>query len=188
MELYSGVDPALTESEQSEGNYFAHVTIGVTESGKILVLTGYLERLSFPEQAKFILREYNAWSPRLVGIETVAYQEALKQQVIYSNAVPLHAIKGIQRKGGRHADSKYRRISRNAALVEEGRVYLREALPDENGEMDELGERRVHWLIEPLYKQAGQYPRAETGDDGLDALDNAIHLTGRRRWFEEIVQ
>ena len=71
------VDPA---TGVSGGDYFAIWVGGIEQnSGNIYTLELTLERIGIVEQVKRIVAAFERWRPMKIGIETVAYQVALKQ-------------------------------------------------------------------------------------------------------------
>jgi hypothetical protein len=194
LTLYQGIDPAISPDRRAD--YFAHVTIGVTAQEDVLVLSAWQDRLDFPSQVQKVVEAYEQWSPRLVGIEINAYQRALKEQVLRERFLPIReidnaraslpavedaSVAGLPREVSHHARQlripgtvKATRIVSRSVLAERGQLWLREALPSEEGRArDEVGGRRVHHTAQALFEQATQYPRS-AHDDLLDALDNAI--------------
>jgi hypothetical protein len=82
------------------------MTVGVTSESrpqdrKVLVLYPYQDKLTFPQQVDRVIQQANAYDPYLVGIEDVAYQDALRRQI---QAVPAGArlrVKPVQHTRGR---------------------------------------------------------------------------------------
>jgi hypothetical protein len=211
LTIYQGVDPAIGTSAYAD--YFAHVTIGVTEDKDILVLWAIKDRIDFPTQIRLITEQYLAWAPKNIGIEITVYQRALKQQLLQDGIVPKEVIRGIRPNAGtitddgqwhgvaytdpmvkrtvkglrKLASSKTLRIISRSLLAEQGQVWLREALPEEAGTaMEELDGRRVHSAFTTFYREATEYPRSEN-DDTLDAFDDALQcVKGFRRTWENI--
>ncbi|HZU33722.1 MAG TPA: hypothetical protein VFB79_21590 [Candidatus Angelobacter sp.] len=113
----TSVDPAISKKEKADD--FASVTVAVDDQGFIYVERAEGVKLSFPEQVKFLLTRYDEERPEAVGVETVAYQKALKER-----------LDEVSRETGRYipvveitADSdKFRRISTLAPLVENGTI------------------------------------------------------------------
>ncbi len=195
LTIYQGVDPAISQDERAD--YFAHVTIGVTAGGRdVVVLWPSQARLDFPSQVRTVIEEYGRWLPARIGIEVTAYQRALQEQVLREQQLPIKAIWGaaapasdegppdaaglppevarLARKLRGNRAAKEQRIVSRSVLAESGRIWLREALPDEEGEPRlELEGRRVHHSCVAFFDQATQYPRS-AHDDLLDAFDNAL--------------
>ncbi len=194
LTLYMGVDPAISLKESAD--FTALVTVGITPDGRVLVLEARQERLDFPSQVDRIIERADFWRPRTIGIEVIAYQAALREQVLVRRPdLPVQGLQGeraVERPLGLggdlarhvHADrgarpSKELRLAARSLLVERGLVHLREALPHENGTaMDELGGRRVHHSAVDFYQQSREYPRS-AHDDLLDAFDGALAVAAR---------
>ena len=85
--------------------------------------------------------------------------------------------------------SKEQRIISRSLLQANGQLWLREALPEEDGEaVRELGGRRVYRPFLDFYQQATEYPRS-AHDDLLDALDNALQCAEKHgtAWGEAFI-
>lgn len=203
LTIYQGVDPAIGTTKFAD--WFAHVTIGVTPKKQILVLWAIREKIDFPTQIKLITEQYFAWRPKTIGIEESVYQRALKQQLLHDGRIPEQAIKGLRVQAGGdddpHIEPQIRRITRGlrrlastkqlrlisrSLLVEQGQVYLRAAMENEEGEdRPELPRRRIHKQFVPFFIEATQYPRS-SNDDIIDAWDDAMQCaTGIARWGAE---
>ncbi len=180
LEIVIGVDPAI--SERDSADYFAYVVLGVAREQRVkVVLQAFADRLDFPAQVQEIIRQEATWQPKYIGIEEQAYQKALPQQLVKEHFVLGTKLKPL--KNG--MSNKYQRIVASSVAWEHGTVYLRESLDDEAGAWDELGQRKVHQRMLPLYRQMMQYP-ASAHDDVLDACENALQLaTIKLRIFED---
>lgn len=180
LEIFVGVDPAISERETADN--FAMVVVGRARRQKVFViLYAFADRLDFPSQVQEIIRLEATWQPTLIGIEDVAYQKALPQQLVKENLVLGTKLKPVRN----ILQRKYTRIVASSYRYEHGQVFLREALANEAGEFDELGERRVHPTMLPLYTELMQYPKS-AHDDVLDAMEIAFQLANYKgRIFED---
>ncbi len=79
LAIFQGCDPAI--GQKQENDFFAHATIGVSRNLHIYVLEIVKLKLTFNKQVDFILEQAYKWQPERIGIETVAYQQALAQAV-----------------------------------------------------------------------------------------------------------
>jgi hypothetical protein len=215
LTIYQGVDPAIGTTAFAD--YFAHVTIGVTDDQDILLLWAIRDKIDFPTQLKIITEQYHAWAPKRIGIEVTVYQRALKQQLLSDGTLPRTVVQGLRPNTGemlmdetsprqwepdkftdpamkraarglrKLASSKILRIVSRSVLVEQGQVWMREALPEESGTAkQELGGRRVHIAFEDFFREATEYPRSEH-DDLLDAFDDALQcVRGMTRTWASI--
>ncbi|UOF90803.1 phage terminase large subunit [Fodinisporobacter ferrooxydans] len=168
MTIWQGVDPAISTKESADD--FVDFTIGVTPTYKILLLDVWHGHLEFTEQPKMVISKYQEWLPERVGIETVAYQRALKQQVVKDALIPV--------KGFDHRGDKYTRIMNMSPYFENGQVYLREALDGEPAYIDQtrLPNRKIHQKFKKTYEQLVTYSANAAHDDICDALETAISL------------
>ena len=175
--VLQAIDPAIAEDEQND--YFARSTIGVTDDLKIILLAGEKFRMDFPSQVKAVIEGYERWLPDTLGIEENGYQRALRQQVEVKGHIPIKRLKhtGVQ---------KYTRIVRISPLIENGLVYLREALPGEDGIVDPYGRipQRIHKNMKDFYEEATQYPRSPH-DDLIDSFSMACELIKRGKFLED---
>lgn len=168
MTLYQGVDPAISEKESADD--FVVFTIGITEKNKIILLDVYHDHIDFIEQVKRIIGKYQEWLPDRVGVETNAYQKALKQQIVKDAHIP---VKGLH-----HSGDKYTRIMTMTPFFENGQVYLRQALDNEPGwtDLTRLPKVRIHEKFKKFYQQAVTYGPKSAHDDLLDALQNCFEI------------
>lgn len=114
LNVYQGWDLAISQSETAD--YTVCTTIGVTDSDDVYVLDWYRDRIDFPTQVTMVQRLADKWSPVLVGVEDVAYQRALPQEVLRRKRLPL--------KGVRPDKDKMRRIISEFVSFENGKVFL----------------------------------------------------------------
>lgn len=170
MVLWQGTDPAISEDDAADD--FVLFTIGITPTNKIVFLDPFDGHLEFTEQVKMVVHKYQEWMPMQNGIEEVAYQKALKQQVIKDALVNIKAITRNNKV------DKYTRIMTMTPYAENGQMYMREATEDEPYYVDNarLPNKRIHSKFSKLYLQAVKYTATSTHDDILDALQNAIAI------------
>jgi len=168
LTLYQGIDPAISEKESADD--FVDFTIGITPSSKIVLLDPWDGHIDFIAQVQMIVKKYQEWLPSRVGIETNAYQQALKQQVIKDAVIP---VKGLN-----HINDKYTRLMTMQPYFENGQVYMREALDHEDGFVDNtrMPGRRIHSKFKKCYNQMVVYGPKASHDDILDALQDALDL------------
>jgi predicted phage terminase large subunit-like protein len=157
LEFYQGIDPAISRS--SKADYFALVTIGIDQNRQIFVVDAFHARLSFSQQLHTIEKKIVQFSPLVVGVEAVAYQEALSQSLrsVCRNLpddAPAPAIRSV----GQSKDKQTRAL-RLSALFENGTLYL--------------GKNQNELLEELLLFPSG------THDDLIDALEIAVRVSQR---------
>lgn len=168
MKIYQGVDPAISEKETADD--FVIFTIGVTPTYKIICLDIYAVHIGFTEQIEAVVRKYQEWLPERVGIETNAYQMALKTTVIKAALIPVKQLN--------HNNNKFVRIENMSPFFENSQVFLRAAMNDEPGFNDpvRLPNIRIHEKFKRFYEQIVTFGPKCTRDDILDALESAISL------------
>lgn len=190
LHQYGAVDPAISQDERAD--YFALLHGGLAaESEDIVILWLIHDRLNFAEQvAEIFLSIRNFPRTRLIGIEAVNYQEALRQAADSKVLKRLNRakvpIRGLKHRTG--PKSKEARLRRRAVECEAGFVWMRELLPGDAGyedaPWDETGLHRVHPNQYPLYEEMMQFPHGKH-DDVLDAFDMLVEMMGRRKMFED---
>lgn len=145
--IYMGVDPAI--SQKSSSDFFCICVIGIDGAGNIYVLDVVRERLTFDRQIQIIKRKHNEWRPDIVGIEKVAYQEALIQHI--RQEYPEMRIQEIQT-----VKDKVSRAYNRSGLFENGKVFIR---------------KDMHLFIDEFVL----FPDAQH-DDQFDAFDFALDV------------
>lgn len=176
MTIYVGVDPAISEKEQSDETSIT--VIGVTEKHDVVVLENRYGHWTFNQQIKEILDIYEDYVPYVIGIETNAYQKALKQALQEKALIPIKPVV--------HTGDKYMRLVRISPIHEAGKIYLREALQGEIGYPDPTNTipKRVYKDCYGLFEQMIQYPKSPH-DDRIDSLEVAISISSANKIFEK---
>lgn len=149
VKVYIGADLAISEKQSAD--YFVMMAIGIDEQGNIFVLDYIKERLTFDQQYNAVVRYGYDKFPMAerIGIEGVAYQQALIQELRRGTTLPILQINTNK--------DKVSRAMRRSALFENGKVYFRE-------NMNELEECLL------------LFPDVEH-DDLFDGLDFAITVS-----------
>lgn len=169
LKLYQGVDPAI--SEKTEADDFVVFTLGITPTHKIVLLDVFHDHLDFESQPKKIVEKYQEFAPERVGIETNAYQDALRQTVIKK---AMMSVKQLN-----HTGDKFTRIMTTTPYFENGQVYLRQATDDETDayvDVLRLPGVRIHRMWKKFWQQAVTYAPKAAHDDILDAMENCFEL------------
>lgn len=180
MPLYQGVDPAISEKESADD--FVDLTIGVAGGTKILFIDVFHGHIEWNEQPKKVVELYQRWVPERVGIETNAYQMALKQQVVKDAMVP---VKGLH-----HSGDKFTRLMGLTPYAENGQFYLRMAKDNEPGFYDHsrLPGIKIHESMRKLYEQMVTYGPKAAHDDLIDGAENAVSLAKPKMALNEYYQ
>lgn len=144
--VYMGSDLAISASEKAD--YFVLMVVGIDADSNVYVLDYVRERLSFDKQFNTILQYGQSKFPMVerIGIEAVAYQQSLPQELRRSSTLPIVDIDTVK--------DKVSRAHKRSALFENGKVYFRSG-------MDELESELL------------LFPDAEH-DDLFDGIDFAI--------------
>lgn len=166
LTIYGGVDPAI--SERDSADEFVFVTVGFRPNGECLVLDVVNGHFEPNEQANLVVRQYEKWRHKRIGIEINGGQRYLYEQV--KGRVPAKQLN--------HRTDKYSRLANMAPDAENGLIWLREALDNEGAFVDEvrLPGRRIHHSMQALYEQMVTYTATAAHDDRIDALENAWSL------------
>lgn len=121
LNIALGIDLAISEKETAD--YTAGSVLGRDLAGNLHVLDVQRIRGSFSQQIEFIKQLASKWKPAVVGIEDVAYQKALIQQLAAQTSLNVRGIKPISDKVSRFAPLE--------ARYELGQVYHVRGLPHE---------------------------------------------------------
>jgi phage terminase large subunit-like protein len=153
LNVFVGVDPAISLADTADR--FAITAIGVTPNrDRVFLLDQWAGRIPFPEQVDKINEWFIKWRPHYIGIEKVAYQAALAQQVSRLEGFP--PVVPIIRKG-----KKFERILSMAPLFKLGRVKILKE------QVDFINE----WVD---YASDVRNPK----DDCLDSMEITLSLAG----------
>lgn len=150
VRVYMGADLAISEDENSNGDYFVLMIIGMDANKNVYVLEYVKERLTFNSQLNTIISYGRNKYPMVerIGVETVAYQKSLAQELRRLSLLPIININTSK--------DKVTRAMRRSANFENHKVFFREG-------MDDLEECLL------------LFPEVEH-DDLFDALDFAMHI------------
>ena len=149
LKIVMGVDLAISERESAD--YTAVCVLGRSSEGKLYVLDVQRIRASFSQQKTFIKQLAEKWRPSVVGIEDVAYQKAMVQEISAGTSLNVKGVRPDRDK-----------VSRFAPL--EGRY--------ERGEIVHLRDLPGAWENELLAFPAGNH------DDMVDAMSIAWAAMG----------
>jgi len=148
LEVYFGCDLAISQKQTAD--YFVVAIIGIDRrEHKVYIIEMYRDRLSFAEQQQAILRLADKYKPLKIFIESVAYQEALPQELRRNSWYNIVSV--------RPEKDKVTRALEFMGAVEAGRVYL----PEENYS-------NAYWL-KNLLDELIDFP-CGLHDDQVDAL------------------
>lgn len=124
VRVYMGADLAISESENDRNDYFVLMMIGVDDDRNVYVLEYVKERLTFNAQLNTIISYGRDKYPMVerVGVETVAYQKSLAQELRRMSLLPIININTSK--------DKVTRAMRRSANFENGKVFFREGMDD----------------------------------------------------------
>lgn len=153
LELYMGIDPAVSIADTADR--FAMSLIGIDKKfGQAYLLDLYAGRIPFPEQLNMIRTWHLKYRPRIIGIESNAYQAALAQMAATMPEFP--PVVPILSKG-----KKAERILRMAPLFQIGKVRIH------RNHLDFIDE----WV-------SYDSTLKNTHDDTLDAVEIGLRTAG----------
>ena len=124
VRVYMGADLAISEKENEDNDYFVLMMIGVDDEKNVYVLEYVKERLTFNSQLNTIISYGRNKYPMVerVGVETVAYQKSLAQELRRLSLLPIININTSK--------DKVTRAMRRSANFENGKVFFRENMDD----------------------------------------------------------
>jgi predicted phage terminase large subunit-like protein len=144
-----GVDLAV--SERSTADHSAIVTLGRASDGVVWVLDAERIRAPFHGVVEFVKRKAEAWNPRSIAVEDVAYQRGIITELQRATTLPIRGVRPDGDKTSRFAPLESR--------VETGMIRFANTLPA--------------WFFDELCSfPAGQY------DDGVDAFTYGFGAIG----------
>lgn len=122
--VYFGCDLAISEKEAENGDYFVCMIVGVDQDKNVYVLEYIKERLSFNAQLNAIMEYGRKKYPMVerIGVETVAYQKSLAQELRRLSLLPIININTSK--------DKVTRAMRRSANFENGKIWFREGMDD----------------------------------------------------------
>ena len=122
VRLYFGVDLAIGDKKKND--YFVLMVLGMDKDRNIYVIEYVKEKLSFNAQLTTILDYGREKYPMVekIGVEAVAYQEALAQELRRLSLLPIMSIKTSK--------DKVTRAMRRSANFENHKVFFRAGMDD----------------------------------------------------------
>ncbi len=159
LDITITVDPA--PSEKTTSDYNALSVMGMTPGGKAIVLEVVIKRCDPLAVIEEILRLTVRWSPRVVGIEAIAYQKTFKYFI--SNEAERRGIYVPVRdlKNSSSGKNKNSRIKSLQPMMATGRLFM-------------------HKSQQMCIQQMADYPLGEF-DDGPDTL--SMHSEVAQFWY-----
>ena len=124
VRVYMGADLAISERENDNNDYFVLMVVGVDADRNVYVLEYVKDRLTFNTQLNTIISYGRNKYPMVerLGVETVAYQKSLAQELRRLSLLPIININTSK--------DKVTRAMRRSANFENGKVFFREGMDD----------------------------------------------------------
>ena len=163
LDKYGFVDLAaskLKNRRSVEGARQAIVIIGVDYLMRVFVLSAWAGRISPTSLCNRIIRTYETWQPRIMGIEANGLQELYGEGVREEARKQLNNPAIIAVYQSTKVDKEFRIRTRIEPIINSGRLLVRDGLDD-------------------LRQEIEGFPTARTMDI-IDALASAIALLPRR--------
>ncbi len=114
--IYTGYDLAI--KKKATNDYFASVAAGFSpKTGLIYILRAWRDRLSFPQQVITLKREGRHLKPIAMGVEDVAYQDALREHLVDTTLLPVIPVK-------HRGLSKTLRLEKITPYLENGKILF----------------------------------------------------------------
>jgi len=158
--IVQSYDLSISKKEKKRHSYFACVTLAVIlrdTMPEVYVMDAHQRRCGFPEQLAIIKAGFERVKPDVILVESVAYQEALSQQLLHTTILP---VIPVVPNGNKHM-----RLESVSPLFQNGMVFFSERLdPDKN--------LKVQWRGD-VVGQLLDFPFGD-GDDLVDALSQGI--------------
>lgn len=136
LTLFAGIDLAIGRRETN--SRFAFCVIGMDKAGTAYILDAYRDRISFSEQLKAAKRIFRLHSPRLIVVESNAYQAAFAESLRTDPETRRLPIKTENTNDDKHA-----RIRGMAPLFESGAIRL--PRPETAGWVSQMEEELLHF-------------------------------------------
>ena len=122
VELYTGIDPASSLNPRAD--FFVVATLAKDHEDNVYVVDIYRAHLNPSEQPDKIIEIYKKYRPKRMKIETVAYQEALRQAVRKKMLEENLFIPGLE-KGYKPRSRKSERLISMVPLFAKGKFHFR---------------------------------------------------------------
>jgi len=132
LDIAIAVDPAISESLRAART--AIIAAGITPSARIVVLEYWVKRQGDPALViDAILDMAQRWMPRIIGIETIAYQKALlpymsRAMEKRSMTVPIMELKPDR--NGKIVEKKNQRILSMQPFFKTSQVFFQKGMLD----------------------------------------------------------
>lgn len=153
VNLYMGIDPASSVSDTAD--YSAVCVVGISHDNKAYVIDYLRKRMHPMDLAEKILEMHNKYKPNGINIETIGYQEMLRDYLRNQNLW----LPGIERKNQPRAAKSVRLLSMQPRMIQGG-LFMKES-------MNELKEEFIQYNPD----------KRNNRDDLLDSLYYALKNT-----------
>lgn len=150
---YTGWDLAISVKQTADYTCSCTATFD-NVTGNLFIRNWTREHIPIAEQKKRVISQQQQWNSTVIGIETVAYQEALVQ-LLAPYMLPIRKLKPQK--------DKVTRIASTFTAFERGQIYLPENHP----------------LLSEFRNEYALFPDDSYHDDLLDATEMCISLASK---------
>ncbi len=179
LTVFAGIDLAIG---RKEGNArFAYIVLGVDKVGDILLLDGYRDRIPFTDQLSSAKRINRLHHPRLIVVETNAYQTVFVESLRTDPETRHLPLKDQTTQGDKDA-----RLRGLAPLFQNGIIRL----PRSGGPwVDQLIEELLHFpngtkdMLDALWLAIQGIELQRTEPRIIFADDDTLNKLKQSRWF-----
>lgn len=118
VRVYAGVDLAISKKENADSTVMS--IIGIDRYNRTFLLDFDRGKYSFHETMEMIKRMASKWNPERIGIEAVAYQKSMYQELKRTSMLPVIEIKAT--------NDKASRMNMFSGQFESGKVFFNEKI------------------------------------------------------------
>mgnify|MGYP003651182720 FL=1 len=170
VNLFMGVDPASSTAQTAD--YSTVVTLAIDKDGNRFVLPYYRNRATPMNLAESILNQFKIYKPTKTRIESVGYQEMLREYVRKRCEEENIFISGLEIKE-RPRNSKSSRLETLQPYFAQGKVYIGKNMIELRDELLLYPRGKHDDLLDGLYyANKGIYPPHHKDSDREDSQNN----------------
>jgi len=178
LRIFMSIDPAISTKESAD--YFAYVVFGMDRAQRLYLLETYTAKLEFPDQVKLLVTKSQEIHPAAIYVESIAYQDALRQQVASLGTLNIVPVKTSKDKATR-AVAVMPFLEQHRILVREDQEeFLNQYRQFPSGKNDDLIDAFILGVQEIMSKHIGIADLALYTQGGKE-LDREYKDKGRFR-------
>lgn len=182
LEIYGFVDPAGGKSRLSKvRSRQAIVLIGVDHLVRIFALYAWAGRLSTSKFRDKIIKEYEQWKPRRMGIESNGTQVLFGDLVVEKARETHEKIKLMPIPAPQSVDKIFKIRTTLEPIINDGRLFIPEEMIELRSEIQSFPTGRFKDLVDTLASAIMLIPRrapVEVHNAEIDAYADYLRRTG----------